>query len=85
MLGKRLNSSVDPYELSVFKGQRDFHARSIVDAGSQYLHHQIVLALVCVVKRLIVVIGSLELSCNVFIHLKFIACLVKLCNETVIQ
>ena len=36
MFGQRLESSVDPCELSMFEEQPDFHARPIVDAGSHY-------------------------------------------------
>ena len=34
VLGQRLQSSVDPCELSVFEEQPDFHVRLIVDAGA---------------------------------------------------
>jgi len=36
VLGQRLQSSVDPCELSMFKGRQDFHAQPILDAGSHY-------------------------------------------------
>ena len=44
VLDQRLQSSIDPCELSVFEKQQDFHARPIVDAGSHYRHGEIISA-----------------------------------------